>query len=275
MKNKINVTVVIPIHNTETADFEKYFENAIQSIANNDVVPSKVLIIVPASAASNALFTKGHPDLEFEIVANTGNTDFATQMNLAVSKVQTEWFSFLEFDDEYSNLWFRNVEKYMAEYPEVSMFLPIVSDATPDRKFLGYTNEIAWAFEFTDKRGMIDADTLKDYPNFNPDGMVMRTADFNKIGGYKKNIKLAFNLEFLLRACDQGLPIMVIPKIGYQHVNMRPDSLFWTYKNGENKLTPLESEFWMETARKEFYYADDRPILFGVPENKTEQTDAK
>jgi hypothetical protein len=55
---------------------------------------------------------------------------------------------------------------------------------------------------------------------------------------------------------------MVIPKIGYQHINMRTNSLFWDYKNGANKLTPEESEFWMEQARKEFYYVDDRSVQY-------------
>jgi hypothetical protein len=282
MKRKANITVIIPIHSCEAKDFDNYLKNAMQSIFNSRVLPETIKIIAPQKVTShiNSLlmdeFHKmdGFGDVGIEFIINGGDTDFATQMNTAVAAVKTEFFSFLEFDDEYSSIWFSNVEKYMAEFPEVSVFLPIISDANEEKKFLGYTNEIAWAFEFTDKQGMIDADTLQDYPNFNPDGMVMRVADYLKIGGYKKNIKLTFNLEFLLRACDQALKVMVVPKIGYQHTNMREGSMFWDYKNGDNNLTPEESAFWMEQARKEFYYSDDRDVTY-VPEAIEDEPETK
>lgn len=291
MKNKSNVTVVIPVHTHKVENFDAMLQNAIQSIANNTVLPKYVVIVVPVNGVDgdetilhvsqliNVDFLKigDFGELDIRVLKNPAGTDFATQMNYAVKWLSedstykaVEHFSFLEFDDEYSKSWFSNVEKYMEQYPEVSAFLPIISDTSEEKKFLGYTNEIAWAYEFTDKQGIIDADTLKEYANFNPDGMVMRVADFNRIGGYKKSIKLAFNLEFLLRACDQSLQFMVIPKIGYQHANMRTNSLFWDYKNGDNKLTPEESEFWMETARKEYYYSDDRPVQYAPKAPATE-----
>lgn len=261
----------MPIHSVKSDNFDTYFQNAVKSVLNNKVLPSGIMFVAPPDVIEHVVvllndkssgYTIPSKDFKIEFITNkSGDTGFATQMNMGVESVTTEFFSFLEFDDEYSNIWFSNVEKYMAEYPEISVFLPMISDTNSDKKFLGYSNEIAWAYEFTDKHGIIDAETLKEYPNFNPDGMVMKVSDYLRIGGYKKNIKLTFNLEFLLRACDQALQVMVIPKIGYTHINMRTDSLFWDYKNGDNKLTPEESEFWMEQARKEFYYADDREII--------------
>jgi hypothetical protein len=263
MKKTSNITVIIPIHSNKYEKFDELFKNALISIQNNDVLPEKVLTVVPSALESQfSNLNEFFPELAIKCIVNTKSDDFATQINVGVEHVETDYFSFLEFDDEYSDLWFKNVELYIAEHPEVSMFLPIISDTSTDNKFLGYTNQMAMAYEFTDKQGFLDAETLKEYPNFNPDGMVMKVADFKKIGGYKKNIKLAFNLEFLLRACDQSLQIMIIPKIGYKHTNMRPSSLFWEYKNGENKLSSDESEFWMEQAQKEFYYTDDRPVIY-------------
>lgn len=271
MKKKINLTVIIPVHTTEIENFNEFIKNAVDSINQNDVAPEYIMIVAPKKDKNileefGAIKSIETSEIKFIFLTNDGPTDFASQMNFAVSKVETEYFSFLEFDDEYSRSWFRNVDKYFAEYPEISAFLPIVSDVNSEKQFLGYTNEIAWAYEFTDKHGIIDADTLKEYPNFNPDGLVMRVADFIRIGGYKPSIKLSFNLEFLLRACDQSAQIMVIPKIGYQHMNMRPESLFWHYKNGDNKLSVEEATFWMETAKKEFYYIDDRKIEYNPTE---------
>lgn len=286
MKNKINVTVIIPVHTHKIDDFNEYLRKALLSINANDALPEKVLIVAPTDDTDNGetlLYlvdwlkafreSEGIQELDIEVIGNTtGSFDFASQINAVVygTKMNTEYFSFLEFDDEYSNLWFHNVAAYMKEYPNVGIFLPIISDVSATGVYLGYTNEVAWAYEFTDKHGYIDHETMKDYPNFNPDGMVMKVAEFKRIGGYKKNFRLTFNLEFLLRACDQGLPVFVIPKIGYKHVNMRPNSLFWNYKYADDKLAPEETDFWMEAAQKEYYYLDDRPIQY-IP-NKTTET---
>ena len=47
-------------------------------------------------------------------------------MNHAVSKVKTDWFTFVEVDDEMSKIWVKNFLKYKKAYPEVDLFLPIV-----------------------------------------------------------------------------------------------------------------------------------------------------
>lgn len=262
MNKKTNVTVIIPVHSTECENFDTLFGDALKSISENDVYPEKVLIVAPPKLKEKLQGLLLKDMVNTEIIENNGNTDFASQINLGVEQAETDYFSFLEFDDTYSDFWFRSVDRYIKEYTDTSVFLPIINDVNGEGKFLGYSNEIAWAYEFTDKHGFVDSNTLKEYPNFNPDGMVMKVIDFKKIGGYKSNIKLAFNLEFFLRVCDQSLEIMVIPKIGYKHTNMREGSLFWGYKNGDNPLTPEESNFWMEAAQKEYYYEDDRVIAY-------------
>lgn len=280
-KKTIDLTVIIPVHTYKMDNFDSYIKNAIASIDANEVLPQKVVFVAPTNeenilAKISTITGMGGSEKGYLVdwLINPNSGDFATQMNFAVAKTETKYFSLLEFDDEYSDLWFRNVDKYIKEFPNVSIFLPIISDASVDGKYLGYTNEVAWAYEFTDKHGFVDAETLKDYPNFNPDGMIMKTEEFKRIGGYKKNIRLTFNLEFLLRACDQALQIMVIPKIGYKHINMRPDSLFWNYKNSKNGISPQESAFWIEAAHKEFYYTDDREVSYDPNEPITEPTNA-
>ena len=56
---------------------------------------------------------------------------------------------------------------------------------------------------------------------------------------------------------------MTVPKIGYQHLNFREDSLFWSYKNNETtKLKEDEVKFWLETAKKEFFFKNKRDVNF-------------
>ena len=59
---------------------------------------------------------------------------------------------------------------------------------------------------------------------------------------------------------------MTIPRIGYKHMNLREGSIFWNYKNGNDPLTEDEVRFWIETAKKEYFFNNDRAINY-VPQN--------
>jgi hypothetical protein len=267
---KTNLTVIIPVHsvaNTETKTFDELFDTALSSINANEIKPEKVLIVrcncMDVDAKLSTIdFSKY--DLNIEIIANDGETDYQTQINFGARHVETEYMSILEFDDEVSPTWYKNVDEHIKAYGDVEMFLPIINDVTEDGNFIGLSNEAVWAYNFTDTLGQLDLDTLLEYPNISPCGMVIKTQIYNEINGLKQ-IKLTFNYEFLLRFLKNGYRIMVIPKIGYKHVNMRVLSLFWLYKNSasvEDKIEPKEALFWMETAKKEYLFNDDRYITY-------------
>jgi hypothetical protein len=55
---------------------------------------------------------------------------------------------------------------------------------------------------------------------------------------------------------------MSIPRIGYKHANMREGSLFWNYKNGTDKMLDEEVKFWVQTAKKEHFFTEDRSIKY-------------
>ena len=56
---------------------------------------------------------------------------------------------------------------------------------------------------------------------------------------------------------------MSVPKIGYRHVNLREDSLFWLYKNDDDtKLNEKEVKFWLDAAKKEFFFKNKRDIKY-------------
>jgi hypothetical protein len=241
---------------------------ALNSIESNDVHPSDVFIVRCGCPEVKEVIDKldtSNYSFNLTVVENTTGKSFQNQINYGASLVNTEYFSFLEFDDSFSSKWFKNVRDYVNSYPEVDMFLPIISDFSSNDSFVGFTNEGSWAYNFSESLGVIDHDVLLEYPNINPDGMVVRTSVFKEIGGYKPSMVLTFNYEFLLRFTNGGRNIMVIPKVGYKHVNMRPGSLFWDYKYSEDieiKLTPDEAKFWMETAKKEYLFTEDRKIRY-------------
>jgi hypothetical protein len=55
---------------------------------------------------------------------------------------------------------------------------------------------------------------------------------------------------------------MTIPRIGYKHTNLREGSIFWNYKNGSEKLSEDEVRFWIDTAKKEYFFTQDRNIKY-------------
>lgn len=255
-----NTTVILPINKID-AVITSYLEKAVKSIENQKVQPEELLIVTPKDVEINQDILQ---NVKHRIIVNEGANDFCSQINFGVDNIKTEYFSILEVDDEYSKIWFDNVQKYIKSYgEEVDTFLPIVLDVNVEGRFLHFTNEPVWAKEFSDKLGFLDNDALLNFPNFQLSGAVIKKEAFKAVGGLKPGIKLHFVYEFLLRMTYYDRKIMTIPKLGYKKTNMRPDSLFFNYYNeGPEKIDVIEARFWYNTARRECYFKNDRGIKF-------------
>jgi hypothetical protein len=254
-----NITVIIPVHSLES-EYSEMIKNALTSMDDfhNDV---KVSIVCPVEVSKK--LTDLSQKLEIKIVVNNGKTDFCSQINLGVEKCDTEWFSILEVDDEFNNIWLSSMNQYVKKYTDVDVFLPIVKDVNVEGKFLSFTNESTWAYGFTENQGFLDNDVLLDFQNYQTSGGLYRTEVIKENGLLKENIKLTFSYEFLLRLTHNKVKVMTVPKIGYRHVNLRENSLFWDYKNNEvTKLEEQEVKFWIETAKKEFFFKNKRDVNY-------------
>jgi hypothetical protein len=256
---KKDITVLIPVHKID-GDYKEMLINALSSVEDfhNDVVVS---IICPTSVKNE--LGKLSEKLEINIIENKKSTDFCSQINLGLEKCDTTWFTILEMDDEFKSSWLKSVNEYTKEYPDVDVFLSVIKDVNVDGKFLSFTNESTWAYGFVEKQGFLDNETLLEYQNYQTSGGLYKTQVIKDNGGLKENIKLTFSYELLLRLTHNGVKIMSIPRIGYQHVNFREDSLFWSYKNDDKlKLEEPEVKFWLETAKKEFFFKNKRDVKY-------------
>ncbi len=262
MKNeRSNISIILPVHELDEVTKE-LFLNAIKSVEAQKVLPDELVIVVPAdSEVSTYVKSLDYGAIKdiITIVENEGETDFANQVNLGVSKAKSTWISILEYDDEFANIWFKNVVEYTKAYPNVGLFMPIIVDVDPNGSFISFTNEAVWATSFSDELGILDLNALLAYQNFNIDGIVIKKAFFEEYGGFKPSIKLTFIYEFLLRMAFKDVRIMTIPKFGYKHVNQRPNSLFANYKN---TINPVEARWWLSQAKKEYYFEKDRKITY-------------
>jgi len=254
-----NITVLIPIHKI-SEDYKEMLNKALESVEDfhNDV---KVSLVCPAEVKKE--LTNLSDKLEINFVVNKGKTDFCSQVNLGIEKCDTEWFTILEVDDQFKSIWLKSINDYRKIYSDVDVFLPIVKDINAEGTFVSFTNESAWAYGFTDMQGFIDNEVLLEYQNYQISGGLYRTQKIKDNGLLKENIKLTFGYEFLLRLTHNGVRVMIVPRVGYQHVNLREDSLFWLYKNDENSLlSEKEVKFWLDSAKKEFFFKNKRDINY-------------
>jgi glycosyltransferase involved in cell wall biosynthesis len=235
-----NITVILPVHKLE----ENLLGGAISSVDSQKVKPSELLIVTSDDENLKKFLSEyDFGDLKsiVRIVENeTKDYTFQSQLNYGVSQCNSKYFTFLEYDDE---------------------ILPIVFETDENGKFISFSNEGVWAKSYTEEPGLLDNNTLQRVQNFNFDGMIVNKETYEQHGGLKKNVKLTFTYEFLLRMTYQSVPVMVIPKLGYRHTNNRPGSLFDEYKT---TIDVLESKFWVNKAKKEYYFTEDREITYEV-----------
>ena len=260
-----NISVILPLHDIND-DIKKYFTNAVESIKNQQLKPDELLIVIPNQNTNIEEFVSEYDygDLNKRIILNDGKTDFASQLNLGVENANTEWVSFIEFDDEMSTIWLKNAKKYITAFPDVEVFLPIIVDVDSNGSFIGFTNETVWANQFSDEMSMLDHETVLKYQNYNFDGMVIKKDVYLANGGVKPTIKLTFMYEFFLRMTHFGSPIMTIPKLGYKHLNQREGSLFNQYKD---EMDPVEANWWLSLAKRECHQKKARDIKYEQTED--------
>lgn len=246
-----NLTVIIPIIKLDNEEQKTLFVEALSSVDD-----SNIIVVGDADALSSISDVKANK-MFMTIENKTGETNYAAQVNFAVKKVNTDYFTVLEYDDKFSPIWFTNLKTYIDNDTEDTFaFMPLteIVDYTTKMPF-GYSNEAVWATSFSDKLGYYDTQALEQYLNFNASGAAFKTDDFKKLGMLKPSMKLVFWYEFLLRALYKGKNMFVIPKVGYYHIPNRPGSITNNY--AEN-MSEKEADWWIDLAKKEYYFAQDR-----------------
>ena len=254
-----DITIIIPLHKFDDK-IKDLLDGALESIKKNQETYTfgKLKPLIVAPPAVDKLITESDILVNFPetmISSNNGDTDFCSQVNYGADCVNTDYFSILEFDDIYTDKWFKMAHDYYYSNESVSLFLPFNILTDVNHQQYQYVNEIAWTSSFSNEIGYLDYDCLQDYSSFNLTGGIFNTEDFKKIGGFKPSIKIAFNYELLLRLTKKELKVFVVPKEGYIHLIGREDSLTDEY----NKNIPREDiRKWFDLAKIECAFTEDR-----------------
>lgn len=259
----ISLSVIMPLKSSIVKDFDDFFQKAIKSIQSNSTkILELVIVHTEEEQLKSFLENFDFGDIFVKKVLHQGDSNYASQINLGIKESSGDWISFFEFDDEYSSIWFKNVVKYSKSFPNVDVFLPVVVDVDDKGAFAGFTNEATFAANFTQELGYLTNETLHTYQNFQTAGAVYKKSVLENFGGFKPSIKLTFVYELLLRLTYNSVNIMTIPRLGYKHINLREGSIFWNYKNSEEKMLEDEVKFWIQAAKKEYFFSDDRIIKY-------------
>jgi len=268
MEKHFNVSVILPIKTSQMKDFDEYFDKCILSIKNQqEKINELVIVHTDEKGLVDKIKSYDFADLSVKKIEWKSEANFADQVNEGINSASSEWVSIIEVDDEYANIWFKNAKKYSEFYPETDAFLPVVVDVDERGVFAGFTNEATFATSFSQEIGFLTNDMLHDYQNFQTSGAVLKKEKVQEFGLFKTNIKLTFPYEFLLRMTYHSMKIMTVPKIGYKHMNMREGSIFWNYKFGSDVLDEKQIKFWIDTAKKEYFFTKQRDIKYEPQEN--------
>jgi glycosyltransferase involved in cell wall biosynthesis len=247
-----NLTVIIPIEVLDTVEKQEMFIKALSSVDDSNI------LVVGEKKAIECLSELDLTNFTFATLVNTSkNKNYASQVNFALKSVKSKYFSVLEYDDTYSPIWFKNLKMYIDnDVDNTFAFLPLTEVVEYSTKeSIGYSNEAVWASSFSDELGCYDIQSLENYLNFNTSGGVFKTEDFISLGGLKASMELVFWYEFLMRALYKGKRIFVIPKVGYYHVIDRPGCMTTNYAN---TMSEKEADWWLDLAKKEYFFPHDR-----------------
>lgn len=255
-----DLTIIIPVPKY-SEKVGKLLNRALESCGDTNK------ILVGEGVTEFLENNSGKKDLKnLEVIAMTQESSYQHNVNVAVDSVTTKYFSVLEYDDFYSNIWFDNVEKYIEYDTEnISGFLPLTEIIEYNEQdensmsVIGYSNEAFWATSFSDEVGFLDIESLQNYLSFNASGAVFKTSDFISLGKLKESMKLVFWFEYLLRSLHEQKRLFVIPKVGYYHFVGREDSMTGEYSK---TITEKEADWWVDLAKKEYFFKKDRNKVY-------------
>lgn len=241
-----DITFIFPVFNLDTKEKVERLTEAYKSLGKG----KKEVIFVGKKEDLDLVTFKGVKKIE-----NDGDLSYPSQVMLALKSVETPYFTVLEQDDYVNDKWFDYLEEYFKnDNGEIFGYLPL-TELLINGEVVGYANEAFWASSFSEEIGYLDLPALEDYLNFNVHGGVFKTSEFLSLGGLKTSMKLTFWYEFILRALYKQKRIYVVPRVGYFHRLEVEGSLNETYKNN---MSEKEAEWWIELAKKEYYFPQDR-----------------
>ena len=259
MSNMEKITYIVPVH-VFNEDVKPFVEKALKSVTilegaeqSEIFLTGELEVITQVQKLFNDVC--GEDNKQIVTLVPTNEKDLFKKINFAVSKCKTQYFSILEFDDEYYPYWNKVAQRYVAK--GYSVIVPISEIQTPEGQIAGLANEIAWdaAFVGEERLGVITVEDLLVFKDILTSGAYIKTEDFNELGGLKPELKLAAWYEYLLHTANENKVVFVTPRIGYRHTALRKDSYM---SNIANEITKEEGIALIQEAMKPYQKEENK-----------------
>jgi len=210
------------------------------------------------------------------------NKVFNDLFNIAL-EAEYEAFSIMETGDAVGANWYNIANTYMQENEEVGFFLPMTKN-WQNGALQGLMNEACWAEGISEEAGKFDMNLLLRYNCANPLGAVYRVSELEEYSEerdgrffpMKESVKVSHYYEFFLRMVYNDVKMMTVPRIGYEfrvnpvenfsHSSSKIPGNITAIDPDKGGVSPQEVSFWMDLAKKEYFFDEDRNKVYEQPE---------
>lgn len=191
-----------------------------------------------------------------------------------------EFYSVIEANDVVGLNWYTHANIYAKENENVSIFLPLIRN-TVNGVFSSLINEAPWAEGMAEEAGKVDSNLLSRFNCIIPIGAIFKVKaleeyselkDDNKRYPFKESIKISHYYEFLMRMIYNDVKAMCVPRIGYEfkitnseffkHTGCKIPQNLSQIPIDKGGITPAEGSFWMNLAKKEYFFDEDRNKVY-------------
>jgi glycosyltransferase involved in cell wall biosynthesis len=187
-KNEL-VSVIIPVYN-----YEKYLASAIESVLNQSYQPLELIVVDDGSTDKSAAIAQSYKEVHYISQTNQG---VAAARNTGIAAACGMFMAFLDADDTWPERKLQIQVGYLREHPSV-MFTIAKINNVPEPG-LNIQPQALQSILKSDQIGMAT--------------MVARKNVFDKIGSFDSRYQVGEDLEWLTRAKDEGILMVILPEV--------------------------------------------------------------
>ena len=189
---KINISVIIPVFNTE-----RYLAEAIESVLMQAVKPLEIIVVNDGSTdESQKVASTFKNDICYLLQENKGAS--ATR-NLGINLAKGSLLAFLDADDVWTAHKLELQLKTLEDDPELDMVF-------------GNVEQFISPELYAENRNRLRSE-LKIMPGYHVGTMLIKKSSFQQVGPFNENLQLAEFIDWFSRAEDMKLHYKMLPEV--------------------------------------------------------------
>jgi glycosyltransferase involved in cell wall biosynthesis len=185
------VSVIIPVKNGE-----RYVGSAIESVIRTNYSPMEIIVVDGNSVDGTADIIKAFKTVRHVYQKGRGLAD---AWNLGIAVAEGELVAFLDSDDLWTPEKLKLQVGYLVDDPSLQYVI------SRFKFFL----EPGFAVPVGFKKELLEGDHLGRIPGT----LLARRSLFDEVGVFNTDIAIAADVDWFVRAKDQGIPMGIVPEV--------------------------------------------------------------